>query len=70
MDTLKDARSQLVALREEVDRLGQPPSGYGVLLGIHEDATVDVFTSGRRMRLNTSPNIDIPAAPRPDGPSE
>ncbi len=58
MDTLKDARSQLVALREEVDRLGPPPSGYGVLLGIHDDATVDVFTSGRRMRLNTSPNID------------
>ncbi|CAM3692191.1 proteasome ATPase [Smaragdicoccus niigatensis] len=59
LDTLKDARSQLVALREEVDRLGQPPSGYGVLLGIHDDATVDVFTSGRRMRLNTSPNVDL-----------
>ena len=59
MDTLKDARAQLVALREEVDRLGQPPSGYGVLLSIHDDATVDVFTSGRRMRLNTSPSIEI-----------
>ena len=33
MDTLKEARQQLLALREEVDRLGQPPSGYGVLLG-------------------------------------
>ena len=32
MDTLKAARQQLLALREEVDRLGQPPSGYGVLL--------------------------------------
>ena len=32
MDTLKEARQQLLALREEVDRLGQPPSGYGVLL--------------------------------------
>ncbi|MGI9123557.1 MAG: proteasome ATPase, partial [Mycobacterium sp.] len=30
MDTLKEARQQLLALREEVDRLGQPPSGYGV----------------------------------------
>ena len=37
MDTLKEARQQLVALTEEVDRLGQPPSGYGVLLGVHED---------------------------------
>ncbi|MGF7120732.1 MULTISPECIES: proteasome ATPase [unclassified Rhodococcus (in: high G+C Gram-positive bacteria)] len=58
MDTLKEARQQLIALREEVDRLGQPPSGYGVLLGIHDDQTVDVFTSGRKMRLTCSPNVD------------
>ncbi|NED69705.1 proteasome ATPase, partial [Streptomyces sp. SID10244] len=59
LDTLKEARQQLVALREEVDRLGQPPSGYGVLLDIHPDSTVDVFTSGRKMRLTCSPNIDV-----------
>jgi proteasome-associated ATPase len=59
MDTLKEARQQLLALREEVDRLGQPPSGYGVLLGAYEDDTVDVFTSGRKMRLTCSPNIDV-----------
>ena len=58
MDTLKEARQQLLALREEVDRLGQPPSGYGVLLSVQEDDTVDVFTSGRKMRLTCSPNID------------
>ncbi|MFE3292818.1 proteasome ATPase [Rhodococcus sp. NPDC059234] len=58
MDTLKEARQQLIALREEVDRLGQPPSGYGVLITTHEDQTVDVFTSGRKMRLTCSPNID------------
>jgi proteasome-associated ATPase len=58
METLKEARQQLLALREEVDRLGQPPSGYGVLLGVHDDDTVDVFTSGRKMRLTCSPNID------------
>jgi proteasome-associated ATPase len=59
MDTLKEARQQLLALREEVDRLGQPPSGYGVLLDSHDDETVDVFTSGRRMRLTCSPNIEV-----------
>jgi proteasome-associated ATPase len=59
MDTLKEARQQLLALREEVDRLGQPPSGYGVLLAAHEDDTVDVFTSGRKMRLTCSPNIEV-----------
>ena len=59
MDTLKEARQQLLVLREEVDRLGQPPSGYGVLLDAHDDDTVDVFTSGRRMRLTCSPNIEV-----------
>ena len=59
METLKEARQQLLALREEVDRLGQPPSGYGVLLATHEDDTLDVFTSGRKMRLTCSPNIEV-----------
>src|ERR1700694_3078751 len=59
METLKEARQQLLALREEVDRLGQPPSGYGGLLATHEDDPVDAFTSGRKMRLTCSPNIDV-----------
>ena len=57
-EMLKEARQQLIALREEVDNLGQPPSGYGVLLHVCDDDTVDVFTSGRKMRLTLSPNID------------
>jgi proteasome-associated ATPase len=58
METLKEARQQLIALREEVDRLGAPPSGYGVLVKVYDDSTVDVFTSGRKMRLTCSPNIE------------
>ncbi|WP_435277534.1 proteasome ATPase [Rhodococcus yananensis] len=59
LETLKDARQQLVTLREEVDRLGQPPSGYGVMLEAYGDDTVDVFTSGRRMRVAVSPNLEV-----------
>ncbi len=59
MEILKDARQQLLVLQEEVDRLAQPPSGYGVFLGTNQDDTVDVFTSGRRMRLVCSPSIDV-----------
>src|SRR3954451_22449657 len=44
--TLREAREQLVTLKEEVERLGQPPSGYGVFLERFEDGTVDVFTGG------------------------
>jgi proteasome-associated ATPase len=58
VETLRDARSQLLALREEVDRLAQPPSGYGVYLAAFEDGTVDVFTSGRRMRVAVSPAVE------------
>ncbi len=57
-ETLKEARSQLTALREEVDRLAQPPSGYGVFLSRYDDGTVDVFTSGRKMRVAVSPNVE------------
>ncbi|RBY97486.1 proteasome ATPase [Blastococcus sp. TF02-8] len=57
--TLRDAREQLVTLKEEVDRLGQPPSGYGVFLSRYEDGTVDVFTSGRKLRVSVSPNVEV-----------
>ncbi|HVV23243.1 MAG TPA: proteasome ATPase, partial [Pseudonocardiaceae bacterium] len=58
VETLREARGQLLALREEVDRLAQPPSGYGVFLRRFEDGTVDVFTSGRRMRVAVSPAVE------------
>ncbi|GIH13974.1 proteasome ATPase [Rugosimonospora africana] len=55
--TLKEARAQIVTLKEEIDRLAQPPSGYGVFLGRHEDGTVDVFTGGRKLRVAVSPAL-------------
>jgi proteasome-associated ATPase len=57
--TLREARDQIVALKEEVDRLAQPPSGFGVFLNACEDDTADVFTGGRKMRVNVSPNVDL-----------
>src|ERR1700739_477647 len=59
METLKEARQQLLALREEVDRLGEPPSGYGGPVSPHDTKTGDVFTAGPQMRLTCSPNIDV-----------
>ncbi|MFL6107680.1 MAG: proteasome ATPase [Marmoricola sp.] len=57
--TLKEARAQIITLKEEVDRLAQPPSGYGVFLAKHDDGTVDVFTGGRKLRVAVSPAIDV-----------
>jgi proteasome-associated ATPase len=58
VSTLKEARNQIIALKEEVDRLAQPPSGYGVFLERHDDGTVDVFTGGRKLRVSVSPAVD------------
>ncbi|MDA8371527.1 MAG: proteasome ATPase [Nocardiopsaceae bacterium] len=56
--TLKEAREQIVTLKEEVDRLAQPPSGFGVFLAARDDGTVEIFTNGRKMRVNVSPSVD------------
>ncbi len=58
-DTLREARDQIVALKEEVDRLAQPPSGFGVFLEACEDGTADVFTGGRKMRVSVSPAVEL-----------
>ena len=57
--TLREARDQIVALKEEADRLAQPPSGFGVFLNAREDDTADVFTGGRMMRVKVSPNVQL-----------
>jgi proteasome-associated ATPase len=56
--TLKEAREQIVTLKSEVDRLAQPPSAYGLILESYDDATVDILTSGRKMRVAVSPTVD------------
>jgi proteasome-associated ATPase len=56
-ETLREARDQMVSLKEEIDRLAQPPSGYGVFLEAFEDGTVDIFTSGRKLRVAVSPEV-------------
>lgn len=58
-NTLREARDQIVALKEEVDRLAQPPAGFGVFLQANEDGTADIFTGGRKLRVNVSPSVDL-----------
>ncbi|HEX6148369.1 proteasome ATPase [Nocardioides sp.] len=62
--TLREARDQITKLKEEVDRLAQPPAGFGTFLSRHEDDSVDVYTGGRKLRVNVSPNVDLDALVR------
>jgi proteasome-associated ATPase len=53
-DVLKEAREQLTQLKDEVERLTQPPASYGVFLQRVDENTVDVFTNGRKLRVNVA----------------
>lgn len=55
--TLQQAREHIATLREEVEKLTQPPSAYGVFLGVNDDGTVDIYTTGRKMRVAVHPDV-------------
>ena len=57
--TLREARDQITKLKEEVDRLAQPPAGFGTFLARNDDDSVDVFTGGRKLRVNVSPGVEL-----------
>ena len=55
--TLREAREQVATLREEVEKLTQPPSAYGTFIGTNDDGTVDVHTNGRKVRVSLHPDL-------------
>jgi proteasome-associated ATPase len=59
--TLREARDQIVSLKNEVDRLAQPPASFAVFLAAREEHTADIFTAGRKMRVSVSPDVDLDA---------
>ncbi len=61
--TLREAREHIAALRDEVDKLTQPPSAYGVVVGRNHDGTVDVLANGRKMKVGLHPDIDHETLP-------
>jgi proteasome-associated ATPase len=64
--TLQTAKEHVANLREEVEKLTQPPSAYGTYLGSNDDGSVDVFSGGRKMRVSLHPDIEVPALSRGD----
>ena len=57
--TLRSERDKIEALKDEVEKLSKPPASFGVFLRRNDDDSVDVFTSGRKMRVNVAPEIDV-----------
>src|SRR3954451_25216346 len=56
--TLREASDHIAALREEVEKLTQPPSAYGTVIGRNDDGTVDVYSGGRKMRVAVHPDLE------------
>ena len=56
---LEEAREQLGVLREEVEKLTQPPNNFGTVLNVSEDGTVDVLTGNRKLRVAAQPSIEV-----------
>src|SRR5216110_41804 len=50
-EALQEAREQITALKEEVDKLCAPPSTYGVYLSVNEDGTVNILAQCRKETL-------------------
>ena len=55
--TLREARVHIAALRDEVEKLSQPPAAYGTFIDHNDDGTVDVFSGGRKVRVSLHPDI-------------
>lgn len=55
-ETLETVRDQVLNLRHEIENLSKPPSAYGTIVKINDDGTIDVTSSGRKMRVNALPS--------------
>ena len=55
--TLETARERITVLREEVEKLSQPPSAYGTVIQLNDDGSADVHSAGRKMRVGVHPDL-------------
>jgi proteasome-associated ATPase len=56
--TLREARDHIASLRDEVEKLSQPPSAYGTFVGRNDDGTVDIHSGGRKIRVSLHPELE------------
>jgi proteasome-associated ATPase len=61
LNALYEAREQITALKDEVDKLCAPPSTYSVYLSANQDATVNIISQGRKLKVTLHPSIDVKA---------
>ncbi len=58
-EALRAARDQIVELKKQIDELAKPPGTYATFLAAHDDGSVDISSSGRKMHVSASPSLDV-----------
>jgi proteasome-associated ATPase len=58
-EALQDAKTQIEAMRAEVEKLTAPPSTYGIFSSANKDQTVNVYVTGRKLKVNLHPTINL-----------
>src|SRR6266850_7272829 len=61
LNALYESREQISALKDEVDKLCAPPSTYGVYLSANQDATINILSQGRKLKVTLHPSLDVTA---------
>ncbi len=59
VSSLQEAKSQIEALRKEVEKLTAPPSTFAIFYGTNSDGTINVALGGRKLRVNLHPSIPL-----------
>lgn len=55
---LQDAREQIEALRQEVEKLTAPPLSFAVFSDANRDGTVNIYLAGRKMKVAVHPSVN------------
>ena len=57
VSSLQEAKTQIEALRKEIEKLTAPPSTFAFFYGTNSDGTINVSLGGRKLRVNLHPSI-------------
>ena len=58
-EALQEAKSRIEAMRMEVEKLTAAPASYGIYSGANDDETVNVYVTGRKLKVNLHPSIRV-----------
>ncbi len=56
-DSLQEAKTQIETLRTEIAKLTAPPSSYALFCSLNDDASANVYVSGRKMRVSVHGSV-------------